>query len=340
MLRIEFKISLHDNLTRYKMAETIGIGLATGCVWFQKGSQDTLTALGETIGLLFFTTALWTVPPVFQALAMTAGIVERTSHAYMSGVSSIGAAVVAMYGSWLVSVCVWPPFWQMIAYVFADIGASVGSMLLLHLILILNVLSMRTLGLFLALLVPNSALNVVVGNLAAQLFMLTNGFYTKVPSWFQPVTYLSVPRYTLKALLKLEFSWRDTFEVGPMSGIGGAGYPTKYIFAEQTGTFETMAERQMGIMRSPHNAIVWVDFVVLAGITITFGYLFNVFLKHAIHSGINVQPRITEEGYFDHSQPWLQAEEMPDDLAPDDLTLASAAADLVLTDGEASYACV
>jgi hypothetical protein len=56
---------------------------------------------------------------------------------------------------------------------------------------------------------------------------------------------VSIPRYTFWALLKLEYSWRDTYEVHPMFGAGGAGFPSRYIFAENTGFFQLMRNRKM-----------------------------------------------------------------------------------------------
>eukprot|EP00928_Gymnodinium_smaydae_P093708 TRINITY_DN78008_c0_g1_i1.p1 TRINITY_DN78008_c0_g1~~TRINITY_DN78008_c0_g1_i1.p1 ORF type:complete len:236 (+),score=16.83 TRINITY_DN78008_c0_g1_i1:66-710(+) len=156
----------------------------------------------------------------------------------------------------------------------ADVGASWDKMLMMHIVVILNALTMRTLGLCLALFVPNAAVNCVVGNLFAQLCMLTNGFYTKLPWWFQWVTVISIPRYTLRALLKLEFSWRDSFTVHPMHGTAAFGYPTKYIPAELTGFFQTMVEREMDIMRSPTESSVTSEVCTLLGINVFFTCLF------------------------------------------------------------------
>jgi hypothetical protein len=272
----EFIRGLCDSMTIYKLAETVMLGVVSGCVWFQKGSQDTLTPLNECIGLMFFTTALFTVPPIFAALTATEDIVRRIKHEYLSGVCNIFASVTGLYLSWFFTFCVWPPLWQVIAYSFADLGPTLEKMLTMHVILILNVLTMRTLGLFLALWVPLPALNVVIGNTFAQLCMLTNGFYTKLPSWFQPLTVISVPRYTLRALLKLEFSWRDTFRVHPMRGSAAHGFPTEYIPAELTGTFQTIAEREMDIMSSPEDSTVVPELLVLGLWTLCFSFLFTI----------------------------------------------------------------
>jgi hypothetical protein len=247
----EIRRGFKDSITVYRLIETIGIGTFTGIVWLQKGSQETQTALGETIGLLFFTTALWTVPPVFQALSQTPGILALASHEFLGGLYNLVAFVVSMQIATMFTLAtVWPPYWQFISYAFAHVGADVPSMLKMNAILVINVVTMRMLGLFLALAVPGAATNVVIANLFAQLCMLTNGFYSTLPAWFQPITVISIPRYTLKALLKLEFSWKDGFLSQPMSGNPAWGMPTRYTPAQLTGVFLAMEQREMGVMKS------------------------------------------------------------------------------------------
>merc|ERR1719277_1227245 len=167
----------------------------------------------------------------------------------------------------------------MIAYTLADLGGDPGAVLRMQLTLALNVVAMRTMGYSLAMMIPSGALNVVIANLFVQMCMLTNGFYTKLPSWLQWVTVVSVPRYTFRALLKIEYSWRDSFEVHPMHGLAGFGNPSRYIPAELTGTFQLMTERQMNVLASPHDSSPWNEMLVLAGISVAFLLVFLVALK-------------------------------------------------------------
>jgi len=274
LFQYELRRGLADSITVFKCVETFGIGVATGLVWFQKGSQDTQTSLGESIGLLFFSTALWSIPPIFQALHATQQLISDSSHEYHVGLYTPFALVTATFFSWTLLVVVWAPIWQIIVYALADLGCSWQTMVKMHVVLMLNVVSMRTVGLCLALVVPIGSVNVVIANLFGQLCMLTNGFYTKLPSWFTWITVVSIPRYTLRALMKLEFTWRDTFTVNPMQGVAGFGYPTRYIPAELTQIFQTMVEREMDVMRSPTEPSVVQEILVLLGITICFQGLF------------------------------------------------------------------
>jgi hypothetical protein len=152
----------------------------------------------------------------------------------------------------------------------------------MQLTLALNVIAMRTVGYSLAMVIPSGALNVVIANLFVQMCMLTNGFYTKLQPWLQPVVYLSVPRFTFRALLKIEYSWQDTFEVHPMHGLAAFGHPSRYIPAELTGTFQLMAERQMNVMGSPHESSPMVEMLVMVGVSLSFLLLFAVALMRQV----------------------------------------------------------
>jgi len=115
--------------------------------------------------------------------------------------------------------------------------------------------------------------------------MLTNGFYSTLPDWFQPITVISIPRYTLKALLKLEFSWEHGFLVDPMSGNPAWGFPTRYIPAQLTGTFLTMHQRKMDIMRSFQDSTAFWELGTLFGLTCVCQILFTIGLLTKITHG-------------------------------------------------------
>jgi hypothetical protein len=252
---------------------------------------DTQTALGESIGLFFFSTALYTVPPVFQVLVIAPSAAKRVSCEHLSGMYPIHTYVVSMSLSSFFTVAIWAPVWQMIAYSFADLGGDPGAMLRMQLTLALNVTAMRAMGYSLAMMIPSGALNVVIANLFVQMCMLTNGFYTKLPSWLQWVTVVSVPRYTFRALLKIEYSWRDTFEVHPMHGLAAFGNPSRYIPAELTGTFQLMTERQMNILASLHDSSPWNEMLVLVGISVAFLLVFLVALVRHVWSLEDLSPK-------------------------------------------------
>lgn len=278
MAQCECKAGLQENVNIYKVAETLGLGIITGFVWWGKGGIDTQTALGEQIGILFFTCALWTVPPVFQGLAAADGIVRRGCNEYISGMYHINALVFGTVISSILTSSVWCCVWQILAYTMADIGASWQVMLAMHGVVVLNFITMRCIGWFLGLVCPSSLLNTVIGNLFAQMCMLTNGFYTKLPSFFDWVTVFSVPRYTLRALLKLEYTWHDGFLVHPTRGVQSFGYPTKYIPAELTGVFQLLHERNMQVMESPHDSSIMFEVLALGCYCLLFLWLFSMVL--------------------------------------------------------------
>jgi len=137
----------------------------------------------------------------------------------------------------------------------------------MHAILMLNAFTCRTIGWFLGTVFKDKLLNCVIGNIFAQMCMLTNGFFTSLEDWLYWITWFSVPRYTFRALLKLEFKWTDTFKVHPFHGIPSLGYPTKYIPAELTTTFQTLHLRDMNIMKSPQEPSILLEVALLSAIS-------------------------------------------------------------------------
>jgi len=296
LLKYQLRADLYDQMTPYKAAETFGIGICAGIVWLQKGSGETQTDLTEMVGLLFFSTALWTVPPVFQALTSAQSIFLRFCVECCDGVYYLWVGVIAFAISTFLLSSVWVCVWQSVAYTMADLSPDLGSMMMMHTVLCMNVFTMRAIGLVLGLAVPNSLLNTVVANLVAQLFMLTNGFYTKLPPWFDWITVISIPRYTFRALLKLEFSWRDTYAVHPHYGNGGAGFPTRYVESEFTGFFQLMRTRGMNVMESPVDATAWPEIIAMAGISVAFLALYFLVLLRRLGQLEAPQSRRSQDG--------------------------------------------
>lgn len=284
LLKYELVSCIEATVTVYRFSETFGLGVTAGFVWFQTGASDLQTQLGEVVGLLYFSCALWTVPPVFQTLAITPSLVGKASAECLAGLYSSTAFVIASTLSSCFAIGVWVCAWQIVAYTLADVGASWLHMLGMHFMLFLNVLTMCMMGFFLALVVPVSMLNVVFANLIAQMYMMTSGFLIKVPDYLEWINLLCVPRYTFRALLKLEYSWTDTFQVHPMLGAAGAGFPTRYIPAELTGLFENMRHKGMDVMQSPYTATVLAEVLVLAGISTFFLAVTNFTLRRHINS--------------------------------------------------------
>mmetsp|Transcript_93152 Transcript_93152/g.278087 ORF Transcript_93152/g.278087 Transcript_93152/m.278087 type:complete len:201 (+) Transcript_93152:2-604(+) len=168
--------------------------------------------------------------------------------------------------------------------------------------------------------VPGAALNVVIANLFVQMCMLTNRFYTKLPSWLQWITVMSITRFTPRILLKIEYSWRDMFEVSPMHG--------SYIPAELTGTFQVTRERQMNVMESPNDAPPAGEMLAMAAISLGFLLLFALELTYQVWRLVVGYSQ--QEGLFDKCLPYVSVAE-PD---PGEEARAQAA---MSQDSEVSY---
>jgi hypothetical protein len=108
----------------------------------------------------------------------------------------------------------------------------------------------------------------------------------------------------LKALLKLEFSWKDTFRVHPLRGSAAHGYPTQWIPAELTGTFQTMAEREMDIMSSPNEAEINAEIYWLVAVTVSFGFFFALGLFLTICTQQVILDEVKDDDWR-MDEPWL-----------------------------------
>lgn len=278
LFKSELAYAFEESVTIYKFLETFGVALCAGLVWFGKFSEDNETALAEGVAFFFFTTSLFTIAPLFQAVAASPVMLKRVTDDFLNGFCNIYAFVIANVFANLIARATWCAFWQSWAFACADVGDSWLTILAMHLVTMLNFLVMHAVGLILGLIIPNALLNTVVGNILAQLCLLTNGFYTKLPDWLKFVAVISVPRYTFRALLKLEYRWYHTFEVHPNHGVQQFGYPTKYIPAELTRMFQILGDREMEVMKSPLEPDVGTEIGTLFGIWAFLVFVFAVSL--------------------------------------------------------------
>jgi FtsP/CotA-like multicopper oxidase with cupredoxin domain/ABC-type lipoprotein export system ATPase subunit len=276
----EFVETFQITVTFSKILECYGLGVLAGFVWWKKGSGETQTSLAEATGLLFFTCAVWTVPPVFQSLASTPFILRRTTREIGGDLyESTGVVVFALCLTCCICSGVWAPLWQVVTYTFADLGPTVQAMLGMNLVLFLNCMAMQAIGWLLGTCIAAPRINTVIGNIIAQFFMLINGFYTKLDLQFvQWLTCFSVPRYTFRALLKLQYTWKNVFVAHPMRALGG------YISAELTPTFQTMHDREMNVMQSPMDESILPEVIALLIILVVNNCLFGIVLYFKVVS--------------------------------------------------------
>merc|ERR1719469_1515059 len=97
----------------------------------------------------------------------------------------------------------------------------------------------------------------------------------------------------------LEFSWEDSFSVNPMHGAAAFGYPTKYIPAELTGTFQLMSDRKMDVMRSPTVANPADRLLFLLLFLWLFGMLYSVGLAFKTRR-IHIRAPVFAEEHFEY----------------------------------------
>jgi len=241
-----------------KFSEVFGLGCIAGCVWWQRNSDESMIGLRETVGLMFLTTAVWTIPPVYQALASVPPLLEQVRVDSKRGLYGVFAIFVAKSLGDILLQLLWPPLWVATAFAFADVGRNLSSQLLMCVIVTLNCLAMQAIAIAVGVVVPAASVNTVVITLISQLFLLVNGFYTDMPPWVKWTSFISPARYTFQALMKLEFSWHDSFYVHPHVGWESRGVPSNYLPAEMTGIIGDLKRRGLHVMSSPQDpTILW-----------------------------------------------------------------------------------
>ena len=145
-----------------------------------------------------------------------------------------------------------------------------------------HTLAIRGLAVVVAALVPDPKNNVVVATLLSQFLLIINGFYTELAPWLAWTVYLSPPRYTFRALMKLEYSWRDSFEGHSHLGWSSRGPPSTHIPAQMTATFQDMRRKGLGIMDGSKDQTIYVEVLALT-LVVLIGRLF---LTIALEMGV------------------------------------------------------
>jgi hypothetical protein len=240
-----------------------GLATVAGLVWLNRGLDNTVTGLRETVGLFFFTTASWSLPPVFAALTGIPHLLARVRVESSRSFYSLGALVLARTISDLCFMAVWPVWWIMVAYSLAGVGRTPAHSLQFAVIVAVHTLAMQSFALSLGVLTKRPQLTMIFVNIFCQFWLAAAGFYTVLPDAVHWITYISLPRYTFKALIKLEYGWQDVFLADPQSSVQLWGYPRTQVPAELTSVFEEMHRRQMDVMNSPIDLGIELEMLVL-----------------------------------------------------------------------------
>ncbi len=142
----------------------------------------------------------------------------------------LSALVIARTIGDFLFFAIWPAIWMCVAYTFAAIGSTPVHFVLMLVILMVHVLAMQSFALTIGVVIGNPLITVVVANIFAQFMLCTNGFYTVLPEAMTILArVISIPRYTFTALLKLEYSYKESFSTGPTKGAAYRGYPTTWF---------------------------------------------------------------------------------------------------------------
>jgi len=266
-----------------KLLEVFGLAAVAGLVWYEKNSDETLIGLRETVGILFYTVALWSIPPMYAAIASVPKLLSHVQNESFKGLYHLASLIIARTLADILLQAIWPPLWLVIAYAFVDLSPSLGRTMQMCCIICLHFLAMQGLATAIGVMVPLQQLSVIIVTLVAQFLLVINGFYTELPRAVQWVVYLSPPKYTFQALLKLEYSWHNSFKVHPHLGWASRGIPSTWLPAEMTITFQDMKRRGVDVMSSPQEANILKEALILLGIFIAGRVLLMVTMYWALY---------------------------------------------------------
>ena len=112
----ELKGGLEAVINIFKFVEVFGLAMVAGIVWFRRGSLDDVVSLGETVGLFFFTTACWSIPPVFATLTTVPALMTRVRVETGRALYDLSALVIARTIGDFLFFAIWPAMWLSVAY--------------------------------------------------------------------------------------------------------------------------------------------------------------------------------------------------------------------------------
>lgn len=202
-------------INRNQAASCVGISIVAGVLWYGVASDPSQRALQERISLLFFSTTLFTFAPLYAAIARMKERMRLAEQELDKCLINPGPFVLATAMADAMLHSVWPVVYSLICFSLADCARSPGAMAWMALIVTMCNLANHSLGVFLAVLVPQLPSAMAAATFFAQTAIAAAGFYRTVPLILGWYGYLSLSGYAFEGLLISEFSWADTYSCRP-----------------------------------------------------------------------------------------------------------------------------
>eukprot|EP00586_Coscinodiscus_wailesii_P014596 CAMPEP_0172493336 /NCGR_PEP_ID=MMETSP1066-20121228/24733_1 /TAXON_ID=671091 /ORGANISM="Coscinodiscus wailesii, Strain CCMP2513" /LENGTH=1154 /DNA_ID=CAMNT_0013263443 /DNA_START=206 /DNA_END=3670 /DNA_ORIENTATION=- len=253
LFKSEWKKYRPESINRLRIAEVAGLGLLTGFVFHEVGSDNSNRGLRESISLLFFSMTLWTFTRMYPAVSSYHSWKKRVLNARRNDNDNekgttpalaklltqclIRAAVVT------IAEAAWPLLYCAICFPIAQIAFSLANFFTIACLLSLNALCYIGMGGVMGVMMPSIPLGMITCTIFAQTSLICAGFYTTLPNFLHIVRFLSPVYHTFSGMLKSSYKWSDTFECL----IGDSDVGVNKCFLERSGSIEDLKSRGINV---------------------------------------------------------------------------------------------
>ncbi|KAK9821260.1 hypothetical protein WJX74_004512 [Apatococcus lobatus] len=215
-----------ESLSTQDFAQFIVIGLLAGCFWYQRAKPDTLSAAGDTLGLLFFQLMFMSFRTLFVALFTFPNEFKMLLKERASGMYRLSAFYFARTASDLPMDFAVPTVFLLIVYWMTGLRPTAQAFFENYFTVMFLSLVAQSFGLLLGTILMNPKTAQTIAAILMLAFVLTGGYFVRgIPVWISWIKYLSFVYYGYGLLVHIEFSRRTLYScLGSTGGVGsGAG---------------------------------------------------------------------------------------------------------------------
>ncbi len=226
-----------------RVVEVAGLGILTGSLFEDVGSNHTATGFGEKTSLLFFSTTLWSQTRMYPAIQSYFKWAHRDCFdMHKNRFDSLPiclSRIIVVNGSesW------WPFLFVYCAYPLASMFGDIGTVFMIGIFLALNNMCYIALGAVFATIMPTVSLAMIGATLFAQTTVICAGFFTQLPVAVGWIRYISPIFYTFKGIVKLTYKWDDTYKCAK----GQSAVGPNDCFLEESAAIDDYKQRGINV---------------------------------------------------------------------------------------------
>ncbi len=226
-----------------RVVEVVGLGILTGSLFEDVGSNHTATGFGEKTSLLFFSTTLWSQTRMYPAIQSYFRWAHRDCfdmhRNQFDALPICLSRMVVVNGSesW------WPFLFVFCAYPLASMFGNVWTVFVIGIFLALNNMCYIALGAVFATVLPTVSLAMIGATLFAQTTVICAGFFTQLPAAVGWIRYISPIFYTFKGIVKLTYKWDDTYKCAKGQSVVGPND----CFLEESAAIDDYKQRGINV---------------------------------------------------------------------------------------------